>query len=412
LLESLVTSAPSFLAENWGREAALSRGHERASNRNYLSPNDYLRDLPNLLDSQAIAPPYLRIVRPGDRAAPSELWSEDGQIGHSPTAKRLRWQGVLDEVRKGSTLVLDDFQEQCPRAREVCSRLAEDLAIPFNAVLFITPPGRQGLHLHLDNKEVFALQLAGKKAWRVYKQRRPVPAQSTVILEDLDDQVPESWEVTESDCLYIPAGAPHAATAVPGQLSIHLSFAGQPLYWSDLIHRLISEILADGTFLGTTPVARNPRDLYPDVMLRIAALCDRLTNALSPADLHSVIEKRWQTTLPDKRVASLLDSLLAISGPDVNELCISLASDAKIIRTENGSDGVMVEVGNRKLSISEAFHSLLPKMLHGDLPVSEIAAEVGIERARQTVAELVRHGIATVSDRGVSASVGVSSNQE
>jgi Cupin superfamily protein len=394
LLDTLVASVPSFLSGEWGSEPTISRSHELDPKNKYPSPDVYLRNILNLLDSQALAPPYLRIVRPGERAAPSELWSEDGKIGKSP-AKRLKWQGVLDELRKGSSLILDDFQEHSPEARMACRELASELSIPFYATLFITPPGQQGLHLHIDNKEVFALQLAGQKMWNVYKQLRPVPAQSRVIVDDLSSETPGTWKIGKGDCLYIPAGAPHLAFAVQGQISVHLSFVGSPLYWSDLIHRLIGEILKGDEFLGTAPSGPNPGSLYPDVMKRIDKLRDRLTDSVKPGGLDSVIQERWRASLPDGRVATLLENLLAIAEPGIGNLHLELSREAQVTYSGSESDEPVVRLAGRKFKVPEVIHPLLPKLIAGPVPVTEIVGAVGDDRARQIVAELVRHGIAT-----------------
>jgi hypothetical protein len=400
LLDALVTSASSFLSDQWGSEPIISRSHERAKDNVYPSPDVYLRNVLNLLDSQALAPPYLRIVRPGERAVPSEVWSEDGRIGQS-VAKRLKWQGVLDELGKGSSLVLDDFQEHSPEARAACCDLAEELAIPFYATLFITPPGQQGLHLHIDNKEVFALQLAGQKHWSVYEQMRPVPTQSKVIMNDLSSQTPRTWNLSQGDCLYIPAGAPHAASAVQGQLSVHLSFVGKPLYWSDLLRQIIDEILKRDEFLGTALSNPNFGSLHTDAILRIEKLREMLAASISPSDLQSMIRERWQESLPDRRVATLVENLLTIASPSIADLYLELASGAEVIGPNDESEELFIRLAARKFKIPATLHPLLPRLVAGPVAVEEIAGAVGDDRARQIVAELVRHGIATTATRDV-----------
>lgn len=396
MLDSLVTSASSFLSGQWGSEPIISRSHERAQDGSHVSADAYLRNVLNLLDSQALAPPYIRIVRPGERAAPSELWSEDGRIGQS-AAKRLKWQGVLDELGKGSSLILDDFQEHSPEARAACSELAKELTIPFYATLFITPPGQQGLHLHIDNKEVFALQLAGQKKWSVYEQMRPVPAQSKVIMDDLSSQTPRTWTLGQGDCLYIPAGAPHAASAAQGQMSVHLSFVGRPIYWSDLLRQIIDEILKGEEFLGTASSDLNSGSLYADVMLRIEKLQDMLASSVSQRDVQSIIKERWHASLPDRRVATLVESLLTIASTSTASLYLELSDGAEVFHSEGESEDLFIRLAGKTFKLPGTLHPLLPKLAAGPVPVAEIAGAVGNDRARQIVAELVRHGIATTA---------------
>ena len=398
MLEDMVPSAQLFLRDYWGREAFLAKRDDRAKRDAMLDTSALLQDIQHLLNSHAIAPPYLRIVRSGERAAPAELWSEEGQIGHSKTAKRLRWPGVLAELRRGSTLVLDDFQEQCEPVRRACIGLAEELAVPVNAVLFITPPGKQGLHLHLDNKDVFALQLAGSKSWTVHAQRRPVPRESGVILEELDEESATTWNLGVGDCLYIPAGAPHSATAVPGQLSIHLSFAGRPLYWSDLIESVVGNVLGESQFLGTVPpIVPDRRLLHEATELLVAELCQRLKDSATAVHVDQIVDGRWRDSLPDRSVEYLIRDLLTVSAPNGKEdVRLSLGDSVAVGELDSDTGEPIVGQGGRKLKLTPELYPLLLKLKSAPLPMAAFTSVLGAIHGQQAVATLIRHGVLVV----------------
>ena len=127
-------------------------------------------------------------------------------------------------------MVLQGLHRTWPPLVTFCQQLAADLGHPVQANAYVTPPQSQGFSDHYDVHDVFVLQIAGEKRWRIHEpgpsrprcatspgptaRRRSSSARPT---EPLIDVV-----LRPGDCLYLPRGFLHAATALGG-VSTHLT---------------------------------------------------------------------------------------------------------------------------------------------------------------------------------------------
>lgn len=131
--------------------------------------------------------------------------------------------------------------------------LCEDLQFSFPhayANTYLTPPGTQTVPAHADDRDVFVIQVVGRKAWRVY-QRIPVPFPYPheqvgkngleVPLTVLEGPVMIDRILKPGDVLYMPRGYVHEAQALSDQSSFHITVALATHDWS-----LASLLLAAG----------------------------------------------------------------------------------------------------------------------------------------------------------------------
>jgi bifunctional lysine-specific demethylase and histidyl-hydroxylase NO66 len=388
MLEQLVSKPEEFMDRHWGRQLWLSRGGELVSPRPLVSVQEVMQ----LLDSQALRPPYIRVVRSGGGTAPPKTWTEPGMVGGQPVIDKLRWSGVLAEFRQGSTLVFDDFQDQCSTVRTICSCLSEELQVPFRAHLFITPPGRQGLQLHFDDKEVFVLQIAGAKNWTVHDQQIPVPRRSGVIEDDLDGSSPAQFRLAAGDCLYIPAGSPHMAAAVDDALSIHVSFGGKPLYWAAMIEGLVRQALRTTGFAGTTGSGGVGREQYlKELRPRLQDFGKTLIDLLTEENLDAVIAGHWQWAVPDSSIRSVIGDVALVSEQDVADAVVQLAHGAQIA-SDAIDERMTITVGNQRLHVTKDLGPALELLADSSVPMTAVVEAVGPERARKLVTGLVNQG--------------------
>jgi ribosomal protein L16 Arg81 hydroxylase len=112
--------------------------------------------------------------------------------------------------------------------------------------LYLTPPQRQGFPPHFDTTDVFVVQIAGAKAWRLfhdYSHHIKLPTLDTVWDSERYTPQGEAELVTlvQGDVLYIPRGGMHAATSL-AQASMHLTISLAPMTFADLLTREIARI--------------------------------------------------------------------------------------------------------------------------------------------------------------------------
>ncbi|MFD7643718.1 JmjC domain-containing protein [Kitasatospora sp. NPDC059795] len=206
------------------------------------------KDLDEVLRGGLLRVPYVEMVRAGEVVPAAEFCT-------TRTVAGRREQGFADPERigallaEGATLLLPQLDQWHPSVRALAADIARTLGRRTEAFCFATGPGRRGLDVHRDDADVLVVQLAGEKEWTVHEAPAdgrwhpgPAPEPGPVALATV---------LRAGQVLYVPRGAPHAATGHAG-LSVHLSFtvreAGTGGMWG-----AIGEWLAGGGRAATLP---------------------------------------------------------------------------------------------------------------------------------------------------------------
>lgn len=220
-LDALVGDESRFLDEHWTRTPMLRTAAAPDRFRSVLT----MDDIAGLLSSGALRLPHVRLVRDGLPVAES-LFTRVRPIGHGTVTDAVDPAKLLSMFRIGATVVLDAVELLFPAVRDLCDRLADRLNCPVDAVAFLTPPDRKGLSPHIDDEDVFVLQLSGTKQWTVHEQLRPVPLTPGALPKDRLGPVALTPLLRPGDVMYVPRGTPHHAVSTGGH-SLHLSLAAR-----------------------------------------------------------------------------------------------------------------------------------------------------------------------------------------
>ena len=133
----------------------------------------------------------------------------------------------------GCSIVLNHADWSSPWIAALCLDLQKTFPHAF-ANVYITPPGSQAVRAHADDRDVFVIQVAGQKSWKVYK-KIPIPhpyPNEQVGKEGLE--VPQSvldgptlieTTLCPGDVLYMPRGYVHEARANDESFSFHVTIA-------------------------------------------------------------------------------------------------------------------------------------------------------------------------------------------
>jgi bifunctional lysine-specific demethylase and histidyl-hydroxylase NO66 len=117
---------------------------------------------------------------------------------------------------------------------DFAQQLAADLGHPTQVNAYVTPPEDTGSSDHYDVHDVFALQVEGDKRWQIRRPVHPLPLRNQPWTDHRSEV--EAAAATEpvldftlrpGDCLYLPRGFLHSATALGG-VSIHLTIGVHP----------------------------------------------------------------------------------------------------------------------------------------------------------------------------------------
>jgi hypothetical protein len=245
--------AGSFLRATWGRRATLHRG----------SPGGFadlltFDEVDRLLTTTSLRTPAFRLVQAGEQI-PESAYTRSGTTGSRPVTGMVDPARLTERFRQGATIVLQGLHRYHEPVARFCRDLELRLGHPCQANAYITPPGARGLALHDDPHDVFVLQAFGRKRWEVHA----APAEEA--------REPLDLTIGPGDCLYLPTGTPHAASAQE-ELSGHVTIGIHVARWRDVLDRVWSR-LAEGDPALDGPV---PAGWHDDRQGTAAALGERL----------------------------------------------------------------------------------------------------------------------------------------
>ena len=279
-------SVPEFADEIWGRRASLSRAAElRGSFADLLDA----AAVDELVSRRGLRTPFLRMAKNGT-VLPAKQFTRGGGAG-AGIADQAADDLVLGQLADGATLVLQGLHRTWPPLVEFGSQLADELGHPVQINAYITPPQSRGFAPHYDVHDVFVLQVAGRKHWRIHEP---------VVTDPLDNQ---NWERSRAevaaraedeplidtvlepgDALYLPRGTIHAADAL-GETSIHLTIGIHPFTRYSVVQHLLDLAQHDASLRASLPMGvdlGDPAVLAPHLEATVGALRDYL--AAAPVD--------------------------------------------------------------------------------------------------------------------------------
>ncbi|MGI8881306.1 MAG: cupin domain-containing protein [Jatrophihabitans sp.] len=236
-----------------------------------------------LISCRGLRTPFLRMAKEGGVLAPAR-YTRGGGVGATIT-DQVADDKVLNLIADGATLVLQALHRTWPPLVQFASALSAELGHPVQINAYITPPQNQGFAAHYDTHDVFVLQVAGRKHWRIHE---PVLADPLVdqpwekhraAVAARAEQAPLiDTDLAPGDALYLPRGYLHSAVAL-GELSIHLTVGIHPITRTALVTELLAAAKTDPRLRGSLPAAvdlADPATLAPHLRDTLVALTDLL----------------------------------------------------------------------------------------------------------------------------------------
>jgi len=216
-------SVDSFLGQVQSRVMLHVPGDATKAS-SYFSWNE----LNHILAKHRLGPPRLRLAADGLLPDVSRLFhpsaASGGLVRRGLDASALDLEALYERLRDGTTLVLDAVDEATTILTGVCAGLSRCFLTHAQANAYISFGETAGFCLHWDDHDVIVLQIAGRKAWRVFE-----PTLDRPLAHDQHSERPPTgtpfWdgELCAGDTLYLPRGWWHAPRGV-GERSLHLTF--------------------------------------------------------------------------------------------------------------------------------------------------------------------------------------------
>jgi hypothetical protein len=264
-----------FVATAWGRDFKHIRGTR--GKFTHLMPWARLADV---LARHRLDFPRLRLMQDG-KSVPVASYIRHATGGRRKTPiPRLRPVELNAHLRAGATLVLDAVDE----LHAPLTELAADLEFVFREHIQINLYAgwrtSYGFDLHWDDHDVFILQVAGRKRWRVYGQTRPFPVASDITPAPKPTADP-LWEDTleDGDLLYIPRGFWHVAFPLD-EPTLHLTVGIHKRNGLDLLRWLTDGLRDSETFRRDLPRDASIEEQNAHVESLRRELCGRFDSSL------------------------------------------------------------------------------------------------------------------------------------
>ncbi|MBW3601846.1 MAG: cupin domain-containing protein, partial [Actinobacteria bacterium] len=371
-----------FLAAGWSKRARLHRGTDV---RGLLGVDE----VDHIVSSTALRAPAFRLVKGGVTLEPG-VCTRRARIGSRTVTDLIDVGRVWDHFADGATIVLQGLHRYWPPVAELCRDLEEDLTHPVQANAYVTPPVAQGLRVHADRHDVFALQTHGSKQWVVYEDDRQPRPDGSGETPSLDARL------QPGDCLYIPQGVRHAARTVD-RASIHLTLGVRTVTWADVLAPVWRRAVEDPPLQQPLPAgfARDPEALAQEAGRRLKGVAE----GLAAADAGEAVARaaREVSVARAPALGGQLHQLLFAG--EIGDGTVVRRRPHSACAISRHGDALQVELGDRTLRMPvSAEPALRAGLRRGEFAVADLADHLDEPGRVTLVRRLVREGLLMVVD--------------
>jgi hypothetical protein len=221
----------TFLADYWERRPLHIRREATSLYDSLLTR----ADLEGAIASAGLRYPAIQLTQ-GGRYIPPEAFTQNVKVGRDSLA------GVLDPARLtalyrgGATISAPFFHLAWRPLADLVAAIEAEFDHPAHTNLYLTPGGCAGFTPHYDTHEVFVLQIAGRKHWKVDAPPAPLPHHTQPHSAQAGQPTARVMEVelNPGDLLYLPRGFVHS-TATSKESSLHITLGITVFTWVELL---------------------------------------------------------------------------------------------------------------------------------------------------------------------------------
>ena len=314
-------------------------------------------DLDSIISSADLRYPAIQLARNGSYL-PAEAYTKNIKHGSESFNGVPDIRQIQSEYRSGATVVLPALQRTWAPLRQLCAALEDRLSHPVHANAYLTPGDSPGFTPHYDTHEVFVLQIAGTKRWRVFPPSRPLPHRSQPF-SPIGFNLPPlllELELRPGDLLYLPRGYVHAAHTSRGH-SAHVTIGITVYTWVELIAELAGSAKDVPALRAALPAGFTTRAELKETLRQNLTQCLDLLR--SNADVDRLIEGFLQKIKSARNApeisfnsdARVIGLQTLLRTPDAGSYCIS-----------TDQHGVVMEFAGKKFILPEKIRATIDDM--------------------------------------------------
>lgn len=307
--------AATFFEEYWETKPLLLSRHSPG----YYDGLFSLRDLDYIIASTDLRFPAVRMVK-GGQAIPLARFAEDVVWGNDVYRGTIIPEKFYREYRAGASAVFQALHRAWQPLNLFCRDLEKYFHHHVQTNVYLTPKSAQGFKPHYDTHDVFILQIAGRKHWRVYEPPLTLPHRSqppdNAKLRQEPGQLVLEIDLSPGDLLYLPRGFVHEALTADTE-SLHITVGITAFTYIEVINEVmngaIQRLKQEEIFRQSLPVGfTGEEEITAELKER---LLDVVTESLRQADLGKAAYKLQQRFI-NNRGALLEGHLLELSRLD------------------------------------------------------------------------------------------------
>jgi ribosomal protein L16 Arg81 hydroxylase len=349
-----------------------------------------------LVSQRGLRTPFVRMSRDGELVS-SSRFTRSGGAG-AEISDQVADDSVLVEFEAGATLVLQALHRTWFPIQTFARELSAQLGHPVQVNAYVTPPQNAGFAPHYDVHDVFVLQFAGRKRWRIYEpvlnaplrdqpwQERRAAVEARAAQTPLIDRVLE-----RGDVLYLPRGYIHAATSLE-EISGHLTIGVHPVTRRMLADHALASLCYDAELRRSLPIGVNLCDekaIETDFAATIAALrtaIDRLDRKAAA----SGIAKYLASAMRPAAIAPF--DQIAASAELAPERRVRLRPGLRVL-VHDGSEQVVIALPDREVALPAVFGEAARVAASGSSVSAAELPGINTEQGMALLATLLRAGV-------------------
>ena len=405
-LARCVGDVAGFLDRHWATSPHLWAGADAGGFGDLLP----LSAVDHVLATTSPRTPSFRLVKDG-RPLPPASYTRSGRVGGRPYEGAADVGRLYQAFADGATIVLQSLHRSWAPLARFCRDLELSLTQPTQANAYLTPAGATALAPPPDTHDVLVLQVPGHKHWRVSTPvvESPLPRHHSRHERAAAQPLLFEADLAPGDCLYLPRGFVHAATAQQGT-SLHVTIGIHATTAHDVLAAMMDRAADHPAFRAALPVGFAGDDNDKVLVDAVEACVAEARRWLSSLDTEAVAEdlrrRFWSQRTP--LLEGQLQQLVGLGELDDDSLVRRRPRSTCRLRLDG--DRLRLVSGDRALLLPAAVEPAVRRLLHDvPQPVSALGDLLDPSSRMVLVRRLVREGILVaerVGGGGVSESRG------
>ncbi len=360
-----------FFAEHWERKPLLLRRDDSSYYDSLLT----LADVEQYLSRGDARYPAIRLAKGGAFYAP-EAYTHDVKYGDEVFRALTDPEKVFTEYSSGATVTLPALHLAWEPLGGLCRQIEGDLDHSVHTNAYLTPANAPGFTPHYDTHEVFVLQIAGVKHWRVYPPPMDLPHRSQTFSAEwyvLPAAPLMEFDLAAGDLLYLPRGHVHT-TSTAKYSSLHVTIGITVYTWIELLSELIQGGLDWPEFRHALPpgFAHRP-EARQELVQRLPKLMAHLSTALNAEAVSDRFTTKVRSAQPRPPLEFRADT--SVIGPD-SRLQVANGLQYQLMRER---EGLVLQLGGRCLRLQTAVAPVLEAMSQGPFTPTSLPPDISLD---------------------------------